>query len=156
DDGDAGDTGDTGDAPKGVLAAASELAGMVDALLNGDDAAARKDAATQLLEREEASVPELIRDLAELELATRCKSKKSIITRLTERGDPQVLPALRRVSALPKKGCGMFKQSDCWTCLRRTVSASIDRLEKIEAGEDPDAAPATKKTTKKSTKKKSK
>jgi serine/threonine-protein kinase len=158
-DGDTASTGDTGEAPKGVLAAASELAGMVDALLNGGDAATRKDAANQLLEREEGVVPEVIRDLAELELATRCKSKKSIIARLTERGDPQVLPALRRVSSLPKKGCGMFKQGDCWSCLRRTVKASITRLEKIEAGEDPDAEAAkksTKKSTKKTTKKTSK
>jgi len=143
-DGDRGDAnaaegnpseGRDSDGQQGILAAASEIAGKIDALLNGEESTARKAAAADLLE-EPDGLPPVIVALAELELAKRCKDKRAKIIALTELGDPQVRPALERISALPRKGCSPFGQGDCWKCLRRTVKSSLATLktDKDDAG----------------------
>ena len=132
--------GDEGGGQQGILAAASEIAGRIDALLNGDEAGDRRAAAAELLE-EPDGLPPVIVALAELELAKRCKDKKAKIIALTKLGDPQVRPALERVSALPRKGCTPFGQGDCWKCLRRTVKSSLATLAK--AGDKDDAPDKT-------------
>jgi len=128
-----GDSDDSGQ--QGILATASELAARIDALLNGEESATRKAAAAELLEDPDG-LPPVIVALAELELAKRCKDKKAQIIALTELGDPQVRPALERISAQPRKGCSPFGQGDCLKCLRRTVKSSLATLAKAEGKDD--------------------
>lgn len=76
-------------------------------------------------------IPEYALQVAELELATRCSTKRPWVEAIAAAGDPRTLPALRRLAALPKDGCGnWFNRSDCLACLRKQLDAAIDDLSK--------------------------
>ena len=113
---------------RGLLATASGIAALIDTLLRDDSSKARKGAAEVLLELPERQLPEIVRAIAELEVAKRCRNKREKLVALVEFGDPQILPAIERISDLPRRGCGMFRQEDCWSCLRRTVKDSLATL----------------------------
>ncbi len=102
-------------------------------LLDDDSKSARKKAAKTLLAfKPEADVPAFARNVARLEQAGSCQSKRKIIEEIETADDPRVLPALQRLSNMRRRGCGIFNASDCLGCLRETLARVIGRLQAIE------------------------
>jgi len=46
-----------------------------------------------------------------------CQGKYALLDRAKEHGDPRLLPSLKPLTYT--SGCGFFRGSDCWKCLRR-------------------------------------
>jgi len=80
--------------------------------------------------RERAS--ETLRATLDLRQATSCEGKRATLTRIRDHGDARAVPFLKQLN--PRKGCGIFKQSDCWSCLRRD-SQLTDALRAAAANE---------------------
>ena len=74
------------------------------------------------------NVPVYLLNLAWLDKAASCANKRLVIEQMEADGDPRVLPALRRLSAIRRRGCGFFNGQDCFGCLRETLSRTIGRL----------------------------
>ena len=105
------------------------LAEALTALLGGD-AKARKRAAERVLAHQPADeVPAHLRHLAALEKASSCHAKRGVLEKMDAAADPRVLPALRRLSATRRRGCGFFNAQDCFECLREPLARLIGRLD---------------------------
>jgi serine/threonine protein kinase len=152
DDGDEGDDAPTSEprygdpparaeAPKNLIEASSDRAlealqpsqearAHLDILLNADDGAARTYAAGKLRELLPAEpLPSFTAPLIDLELASKCASKRAALDALRAAADPRALPALERLSATPRDGCGNFwSRRDCLACLRKPLAAAISEL----------------------------
>ena len=114
-----------------------ELAADLATLLDSDDKRARQRAADRVLaHRPKEAVPGYVLNLAWLDKAASCANKRLVIEQMAADGDTRVLPALRRVSALRRRGCGFFNSQDCFACLRETLARTISRL-----GSAPPPAP---------------
>jgi serine/threonine-protein kinase len=106
-----------------------ELAADLATLLNTDDKRARKRAADRVLAyRPKENVPVHVLNLAWLDKAASCANKKLVIEQMYADGDPRVLPALRRLSAIRRRGCGFFNGQDCFGCMRETLARTIGHL----------------------------
>ncbi|MBX3272445.1 MAG: serine/threonine protein kinase [Sandaracinaceae bacterium] len=99
-------------------------------LMNDDRYATRRNAARAIADYEPAAdVPEYAREVAALELTSICARKRERVLRLGELGDPRALPALERLDAAPRNGCGnLFRRTDCFQCLRRDLSETLSTL----------------------------
>ena len=98
--------------------------------LLGKDAKARKRAAERVLAHQPAEdVPAYLRTLAALEKASSCAGKRGVLTQMDAAADARILPALRRLSATRRRGCGFFNSQDCYECLREPLARLIGRLE---------------------------
>jgi hypothetical protein len=126
------------DDPAPVAAAATapdvppELADTVTVLLGTGSAAAkgRKSAAERVLAHQPAeAVPLYLRHTAALEKASSCPGKRGVLEKIEATGDARVLPALRRLSATRRRGCGFFSSQDCLECLREPLARLIGRLD---------------------------
>jgi serine/threonine-protein kinase len=112
---------DPGELPAGL--------GEPAATLLGEAKEGRFKAAEAVLAYEpEVDVPLWLHGLALLEKAESCEAKRAAVKRIAEANDKRGLPALQRLSKTPRKGCGVFKGSDCLECLRTTLKKSIDQL----------------------------
>jgi len=102
----------------------------VPADLLGSNAKARKRAVGRVLAHEPAdAVPLYLRHVAALEKAGSCAGKRGVLEQMEAAADPRVLPALRRLSATRRRGCGFFNSQDCFACLRDPLARLIGRLE---------------------------
>ena len=111
------------------LGVPATLAADLTALLASDDKRARKRAADHVLGfSPKESVPVHLRNLAWLEKAGSCANKREVIEQMESAGDARVLPALRRLAATRRRGCGFFNSQDCLACLRETLARAIGRL----------------------------
>ena len=98
-------------------------------LLGTDDKRARKRAADRVIAfRPKETVPVYVLNLAWLDKAASCANKRLVIEQMEADGDPRVLPALRRLSAIRRRGCGFFNGQDCFGCMRETLARTISRL----------------------------
>ena len=105
------------------------LAADLVTLLTTEDKKPRKQAAERVLAyRPKEAVPVYLLNLAWLDKAASCANKRLVIEQMEADGDPRVLPALRRLSAIRRRGCGFFNGQDCFGCLRETLSRTIGRL----------------------------
>jgi hypothetical protein len=78
--------------------------------------------------RPKETVPVYVLNLAWLDKAASCANKRLVIEQMEADGDPRVLPALRRLSAIRRRGCGFFNGQDCFGCMRETLARTISRL----------------------------
>jgi serine/threonine-protein kinase len=97
-------------------AAPSALSPVIEQLLTARMRTERREAAEQLLAV--PSTPEWARAAADLELAHTCGAREDALERLEQAGDPAALPAIARVRAAPRTGCGRGRRSDCYACVR--------------------------------------
>jgi hypothetical protein len=108
------------------------IAGQVATLLADGDKGDRKRAAERVLgHKPKEEVPTYALNLAWLEKAGNCASKRAVIEKMEAAADARVLPALRRLAATRRKGCGFFGRSDCLSCLREALAGAIGRLEAV-------------------------
>jgi hypothetical protein len=116
-----------------------ELAGNLDALLNGKTLRERRDAGQALLSygaQDRIAAP--IKRLAELEVATGCKARRTAIDAMLAEPDPRFLAPLRRRHEAPRSGCGFLDLSDCYSCNRTDFKNAVEQLDKLFP---PTAAP---------------
>ena len=105
------------------------LAEPVQVLLTSNDAKARKAAADAVIVHEpKEAVALYARNVAWLERAATCEAKKAVIKKVGEAADARALPALQLLAKSPRKGCGVFKSSDCHECLRDLLARTIGQL----------------------------
>lgn len=64
----------------------------------------------------------------ELRQASGCSEHRERIEAIVKIGDPRSLPALQAVSDLPRRGCGILKQQDCYACIRGPIKEAIEGL----------------------------
>jgi serine/threonine-protein kinase len=114
-------------ADKPAAPSGKALQEAIDDVLNARGRDTRYDAA-RLIHQYPAQAPKYAALAAELELATRCKDKQKVIEDIAALGDPRVLPALDRLAASPRRGCGMLRLNDCQACLRRELDQTIGAL----------------------------
>jgi tRNA A-37 threonylcarbamoyl transferase component Bud32 len=109
---------------------ASEVKEAQETLLESSRRDARKAAARTVL-RNASAVPRYVAILADFELASACGERKKLIGQIGELGDPRALPALRRISDTPRRGCGLLRLNDCLACVRRELDETIGSLDRI-------------------------
>ncbi|MCC7539872.1 MAG: serine/threonine protein kinase [Deltaproteobacteria bacterium] len=85
----------------------------------------RGEAARRLLARGPEALPPVVRASAELMLASGCTEKKRWIRELSMLGDRRVLPQIRRIARLPRRGCGFLGLGDCHDCYRGSASRAL-------------------------------
>ncbi len=106
-----------------------ELERAYSELVSSEDPAARKAAAERLAAHQPAEdVSAVARAASELELARTCGDRRIALQTLGEIGDASVLPALERLAAAPRRGCGFLSTKDCHRCLRDDLASVIERL----------------------------
>jgi len=108
------------------------LADTVDGLLGSTSPSAkvRKRAAERVLAHKPAdAVPLYLRNVAALEKASSCTGKRDVLERMDAAADPRVMPALRRLAATRRRGCGFFSAQDCLECLREPLARLMGRIE---------------------------
>jgi serine/threonine-protein kinase len=98
-------------------------------LVGADDRDVRRSAAEILLARPPEGLTPVAKAAAELELARGCRERKDAIVELGELGDASVLPALERLAATPRRGCGFLGTKDCHRCLRDDLEAVVTQLQ---------------------------
>ena len=107
----------------------------IDIVLHAADGKARAYSARKLRELADAEpIPPAVLHVAELELAGgKCAAKKPWVEALAADRDPRALPALRRLAAAPRDGCGnLFNRVDCYGCLRKALDAAIQDLQDLQ------------------------
>ena len=115
--------------PAGADAMPPALAEPVQVLLTSNDAKARKAAADAVIAHEPKDAVALYaRNVAWLERAATCEAKKAVLKKIGEAADARALPALQLLARSPRKGCGVFKSSDCHECLRDLLARTIGQL----------------------------
>jgi serine/threonine-protein kinase len=102
-------------------------------LLEDRNRDARRAAAKRVLESGEAA-PRYLALLANLELARSCTQRKGALEEMRTLGDPRVLPALERMAATPRRGCGLLRLTDCLGCLRRELDETVTALKDAVGG----------------------
>ncbi len=60
-----------------------------------------------------------------------CSRGLNYVKSIAKAGDPGALPALKKASRRSKDGCGVFKNQDCYKCLRGEVGSAIKKLEAV-------------------------
>ena len=60
-----------------------------------------------------------------------CETALKHIRALSDGGERDALPALKKASRRPKEGCGFLKKQDCYKCMRGELAATINKLEKL-------------------------
>ncbi|MCB9748459.1 MAG: protein kinase [Myxococcales bacterium] len=123
------------DADDAASALDPAIATAVETVLNDDDRGERKKAAKSLLSHEpESAVPSYALLAARLTDAKSCEGKREVLKEIAEAGDPRVLPALEKLSAIRRSGCKPRGKGDCFGCLRRTLASTIEGLAPDDAG----------------------
>jgi hypothetical protein len=118
--------------PKAEPALPKALEGDARALLEGETARARRQAADRVLDyRPREDVFPYLLVIAELESARGCKTRKEAIAKMVAAPDRRYLPPLRRMSRSSKSGCGFLSLEDCLSCVRGDVNAALDQLEAL-------------------------
>jgi serine/threonine-protein kinase len=97
-------------------------------LLGAEEREARRAAATYLLALPAERLPDVARAVSELELARGCRERKDLIVHLGEIGDQSAVPALERLAATPRRGCGFLGTKDCHRCLRADLDGVLAQL----------------------------
>jgi serine/threonine-protein kinase len=100
----------------------------IETLLHDDHRGERQSAAERILALPEARVPAFARPVAALELDTTCEGRRTQLARIREIGDPRALPAIERLRAAPREGCGRGRRTDCHACIRGELAATHDAL----------------------------
>lgn len=104
--------GSAGDVPASLEPAVREL-------LHGTSAKRRAASAREVMKyAEAAAVPKYAESLAQLELASTCAEKRTVLSALNRLEEPRVRPMLERLSSESTTGCGPRKNLDCLGCLR--------------------------------------
>ena len=71
-----------------------------------------------------------MRHAVELRAATGCEAHAEQIEAIAEAGNPAGLEVLRIYDRMPRDGCGgVFKNKDCYGCIRDDLAEAIERLE---------------------------
>ena len=67
----------------------------------------------------------------ELQLVSKkqCPTALKHVKTIEEAGEPKALPALEAASKRPRKGCGIFKNEDCYKCVRPALAKAIEKLQ---------------------------
>lgn len=101
-----------------------------DTLMESESRKGRAQAAQAVLDHESADeLPEYLRLSAQLELARGCRGKRNALRELTELGDGQALPIVKRLDAQPRRGCPPFNLRDCLACMRDDIGAALEALD---------------------------
>jgi hypothetical protein len=50
------------------------------------------------------------------------------LDRIRELGDRRARPAVDHLDTAPRRGCGRNRRSDCYACVRDSLSATLDVL----------------------------
>jgi hypothetical protein len=82
---------------------------------------------------DEPEWPTWLRDSQALRAAPSCPAKRAIVQRLRQAGDPRALPALLELRD-QRGGCGFLGLSDCMSCLRPDLAATISELQSHDSG----------------------
>jgi hypothetical protein len=53
----------------------------------------------------------------DLRIATRCETKRALLSRAAQHGDQRTLQLLKPLTIT--RGCGTLKLGDCWPCMRK-------------------------------------
>ena len=72
--------------------------------------------------------------LQRLQRAKTCEGKRVQIDALGVLGDQRAVPALKRLYARPRTGCGKRQREDCFGCLRRPLEAALEKLAARKSG----------------------
>lgn len=111
----------------------AEIENDVNAMNDGKRVRERRAAAKIVLEYEpKTAVPAYIIDIAALEAARGCASRRDAIAKIRQAGDKRTLKALRRLSRMPKTGCGFLGLEDCYSCIRSALRETIEEIESKE------------------------
>ncbi|MGB1014672.1 MAG: hypothetical protein ACPG4T_11100, partial [Nannocystaceae bacterium] len=90
----------------------------------------RKKAAKEIEDFEDQdAVPEILKLVAQLQMAESCRGKKVAVDRIGKLADPRGLPALRRYEPRGFHACG---RRDCYSCMRKALANAIRSM-----GEEP-------------------
>lgn len=66
-----------------------------------------------------------------------CSSRSEVIAKLEKDEDPRALDVLREYADKPKRGCGLLKNKDCYSCIRDDLARAIETLEKAHPDYKP-------------------
>lgn len=64
-----------------------------------------------------------------------CSAHRKEIDKLVKLGDPRGLEILEIYDAFPERGCGKYKNRDCFGCIRKDIAEAIETLRKIDEGD---------------------
>ncbi len=116
--------------PKKPQAIPDDLAKAFDTVSSDLNDGRRKKAARTIENYEDQdAVPEVLKLVAQLQMAESCRHKKSVVEAIGELADPRGLAALRRYEPRGFHACG---RRDCYACMRKTLAESIRKM-----GEEP-------------------
>jgi serine/threonine-protein kinase len=107
--------------------------GAIDTLVLSGDASARTAAADAILSYLPVSdLPPYAVALAELEKSDGCRPRRLALKKVQEIRDPAALPYLKRLRALPRRGCGPRNNRDCYACIRGDILDAYNALTAAE------------------------
>lgn len=91
-----------------------------------------REAAIQLLKEKKRweSLAPWRQHTIEFKNTTGCANRREIIVKLEKDEDPRALDVLREYADKPKRGCGLLKNKDCYSCIRSELDRAITTLEK--------------------------
>lgn len=61
-----------------------------------------------------------------------CQKGLKHVRALAKSEEPGALPALKKASKRSKEGCGLFKKSDCYKCMRGEIATAMRKLSEVE------------------------
>ncbi|MEM9194699.1 MAG: serine/threonine-protein kinase [Myxococcota bacterium] len=106
-----------------------EVQQSIDEVLHSETRGERRTAARKLqAHTPEDEVPRSALAVATLELARNCQDKRAALLEIASLADPLALPAVERLDARPRRGCGLLRRSDCLACLREDLPSVLTAL----------------------------
>ncbi|MCB9660507.1 MAG: serine/threonine protein kinase [Sandaracinaceae bacterium] len=89
----------------------------------------RRDAARRVLAYEPSTeLPAWLEAAAQLEAARSCEARRVALDRIRELGDRRARPAVDHLDTQPRRGCGRNGRTDCYGCIRDSLSDTLDVL----------------------------
>ena len=101
-------------------------------LASDDSSKKTREAAIKLLKTKKRweSLAPWRQHTIEFKNTTGCANRREVIVKLEKDKDPRALDVLREFSDKPKRGCGLLKNKDCYSCIRDELARAIKTLEK--------------------------